>query len=229
MRRRTDFIGTRIHFCESPQHLFSKSTWNIANVLYPPADQSAQARKPLRNCKATFLFVVVLAILLGNSSTASLQSGSSNFEQAYRANNIGVALLEQYKAREATQSFTEALRLQPDLFIARINLAIALFYSEQVDAAKREAEKAAAQSPTAPQPHYLLGLIARSKSDYEGSIEEFLRVLHADPSDVGSNVNLGQLYVQQKQYAEAIVAFRNALTAEPYNETALYNLGLLLT
>ena len=47
-------------------------------------------------------------------------------EAAYRANNLGVASLEQYKAKEAVESFTRALEIKPDLLIARINLSIAL-------------------------------------------------------------------------------------------------------
>src|SRR5205814_2137537 len=46
---------------------------------------------------------------------------------------------------------------------------------------------------------------------------------------VGANVSVGQIFVQQKKYPEAIAAFRKAIESEPYNETALYNLGLLLT
>src|SRR5260370_670425 len=42
-------------------------------------------------------------------------------EAAYRANNLGIALLEQFKAGEAVNSFTRALQLQSDLLIARVN------------------------------------------------------------------------------------------------------------
>src|SRR6185295_18517908 len=45
---------------------------------------------------------------------------------------------------------------------------------------------------------------------------------------VGANVNLGQLYAQQRKYPEAIAALRLAVAAEPYNATALYNLGTSL-
>ncbi len=44
----------------------------------------------------------------------------------------------------------------------------------------------------------------------------------------GANVNLGQLYSQQRKYPEAIAALRLAVAAEPYNATALYNLGTSL-
>ncbi len=157
--------------------------------------------------------------------TSSIESR----EAAYRANNLGVALLEQFKAREAADSFRRALRIKPDLQIARVNLSIALYYLPDSAGARREAESALAQNQNAPQPHYILGLIARSENKFDEALAEFGKVLKIDPDDVGSNVNAGQIFVQQKKYPDAIAAFRKALASEPYNETALYNLGLLLS
>ena len=45
-------------------------------------------------------------------------------EDAYRANNRGVALLEQFNARGAVAEFQRALKLAPQLALAQINLAI---------------------------------------------------------------------------------------------------------
>ena len=92
-----------------------------------------------------------------------------------------------------------------------------------------EAEEALIKDANAPQPHYILGLIARAQNRFEVAIPEFQKVLKIDPDDVGANINVGQIFAQQKKSAEAIATFRKAINAEPYNETALYNLGLLLT
>jgi tetratricopeptide (TPR) repeat protein len=153
----------------------------------------------------------------------------ANREEAYRANNLGVALLEQYKPKEAVVSFSRALKIEPQLFIARVNLSIALYYIPDLDQALKESQKAIAQRPHAPQPHYIMALIVRAQGRIEDAIFEFEKVRQIDPSDAATNVNLGQLYAQQKKYKEATTAFRHAITAEPYNETALYNLGILLT
>jgi cytochrome c-type biogenesis protein CcmH/NrfG len=95
-------------------------------------------------------------------------------------------------------------------------------------AAQKEAEAAAAASPDAPQPPYVLGLIARQQNRLEDALAAFQRVLKVDPRDVGANVQLGQLYAQQRKYAEAAAVLRVALEEEPYNGTALYNLGTSL-
>jgi Tfp pilus assembly protein PilF len=187
---------------------------------------------------ATLLFISFGALLVQqsraiNSTQRKTPTGNtSSIEQreaAYRANNLGVALLEQFKAKEAADSFGQALKIKPDLQIARINLSIALYYLPDAAGAKREATKALARDPNAPQPHYILGLIARSENQFDEALAEFAKVLKIDPDDPGSNVNAGQIYAQQKKYVDAIAAFRRAVDAEPYDETALYNLGLLLT
>ncbi|MCA1815906.1 MAG: FG-GAP-like repeat-containing protein, partial [Acidobacteria bacterium] len=155
-------------------------------------------------------------------------SAPASREDAYRANNIGVALLEQFKYREAADSFRRALQLDPKLSLARINLAIALYNLPDAAGAQREAQTAAAAAPDAPQPPYILGLLAKSQSRTDDAVAAFQRVLKIDPGDVGANVNLGQLYSQGRRYDEAIAAFRAALASEPYNGTALYNLGTAL-
>ncbi len=182
------------------------------------------------------LFIAIAATLSvltlhGRTQTAppAAQKTAVTREDAYRANNLGVALLEQYKHKEGAEAFTRALKLDPNLQLARINLGIALFNVPDLVGAQREAEKAAASNPNAPQPAYILGLIAKSQNRSEDAIAAFQRVLKIDARDTGANVNLGQLYAQQKKYAEAIAVFRTAIAVEPYNMTALYNLGLALT
>ncbi len=175
--------------------------------------------------------LLLWALLLSVLPAAQLQNQPAKAnarEDAYRANNIGVALLEQFKHKEAADAFRRALQLEPGLALARINLGIALFNVPDLQAAQKELQAAAALAPSAPQPHYLLGLLAKTQNRTAEAIASFQKVLRIDPNDVGANVNLGQLYAQQRKYAEAIAVLRNAIAAEPYNATALYNLGTAL-
>lgn len=188
----------------------------------------------MNNFRRLLFFAVVASIfftLTFRGSTQTSLDGKSNpsREDAYRENNLGVALLEQYKYREAIESFTRALKLDPKLLIARTNLSIALFNVPDLAAAQREAEKAATASSKSPQPQYILGLIAKSQNRIPDAVAAFQRVLSIDPRDVGANVQLGQLYASQRNYPEAIKAFRTALDVDSFNMTALYNLGLALT
>lgn len=183
------------------------------------------------------VFVLLFAVLgicaaalpgLPRSAAQGGNAPAAAREEAYRANNLGVALLEQYKYKEGAEAFGRALQLDPKLALARINLSIALFNVPDLRGAQREAEAAAALAPNAPQPLYILGLVARNQNRADDAISAFQRVLRIDPRDVGANVQLGQLLSQQRKYAEAVAAFRTAISAEPYNMTAIYNLATAL-
>ena len=149
-------------------------------------------------------------------------------EEAYRANNLGVAQLEQFNYSEGAQSFQRSLALDPQLKIAQINLAIALFNLQDIEAALLAAQTAAKNAPESPQPIYILGLIAKNQNRADDALAAFKRVLEIDLDDVGANVNIGQIYASQRKYSEAIEAFRRAIESEPYNSTALYNLATAL-
>jgi tetratricopeptide (TPR) repeat protein len=179
----------------------------------------------------TAIALCILAALAGLVRTkATVQTTTAaTREAAYRANNLGVALLEQYKYKEGAEAFARALQIEPGLAIARINLSIALFNVPDLRGAAREAEAAAALRPEAPQPQYIIGLIARAQNRTDDAIAAFQRVLKIDPRDVGANVQLGQLLAQQRKYAEAATVLRTAMAVEPYNMTAIYNLATALT
>ena len=149
-------------------------------------------------------------------------------EQAYRENNRGVALLEQFRHQEAAEAFRKALSLDKDLRLARINLAIALLNVPDVAGAEREARDVLGAQADVPQALYVAGLAARALNHTDAKAA-FRKVLALDPGDVGANVNLGQVLLQERGFPEAIAALRTALATDPHNGTALYNLGLALT
>ena len=170
---------------------------------------------------ASWLAMAVLAVLAAWQPRGRL-------EDAYRASNLGVARLEQFDFDAAATAFRGALAIEPSLGTARVNLAIALLYGGQLDAARTAAEAAAVALPGAPQPPYVLGLLAKAQDRPDDAIAAFRRVLRIDPSDAGTKVNLAQMYLQQRDVAQATGLFTEALAAEPYNVTAAYGLATAL-
>ena len=73
-------------------------------------------------------------------------------DDAYRANNQGVALLEQFKFTEAAAEFRRSLGLNPSLAMARFNLGLSLLYDQDLAGALREINEAGRLLPSAPQP-----------------------------------------------------------------------------
>ena len=173
--------------------------------------------------------VALLAVFPVLAATlAAPPTPAPSLEAAYRANNVGVGLLEQFRHEEAAAAFRKALALAPGLALARANLAIALLNEPKLDEARDEAKAAAAALPGVAQPQYVLGLAARGLGLTAEAMAAFQAVLAVDPQDVGSRVNLGQLLLQERRYPEAIELLRAAVAAEPFNATATYNLGLAL-
>src|SRR6266542_930489 len=169
------------------------------------------------------------AVRLKADTTDVVQQPPPDREAAYRRNNVGVALLEQYQYESAASAFRDALRIDPSLALARLNLAIALYYVPDLAGAAREATEAARLLPSAAQPLYILGLIARADNREADAARFFEQVRELDARDTGAAINLAQIYLQQRKYAEAAEALRPAVADEPFNVTAAYNLGLALT
>jgi tetratricopeptide (TPR) repeat protein len=161
--------------------------------------------------------------------TEAVQATTPVREAAWRANNLGVARLEQFEYEGAARSFREALQLAPDLALARVNLAIALFYGGHTAEAALEARTAAGRLPDAPSVHFVLGLASKSEDRLDEAAAALARVLQIDPADAGAKIHLGQIQLQQRRYDEALRLFQEALTAEPYNVTAAYSAALALT
>ena len=150
-------------------------------------------------------------------------------ERAYRANNAGVALLEQLKYPEAAAAFRQALTIDATLAISHLNLSLALLYDQNMDEAEKEATEAATRMPSAPQPSYVLGLIARAQNRNAEAKTFFEKVRAIDGGDIGANVNLAQIALEDRRYDDAVGALQPIVTREPYHVTASYVLGLALT
>ncbi|NOT46921.1 MAG: tetratricopeptide repeat protein, partial [Acidobacteria bacterium] len=146
-------------------------------------------------------------------------------ENAYRINNLGVALLEQFKHDDAVERFRQALSLKPDFALARLNLAIALFNAQKLRESREAVNLVLRDTPDLPQANYVLGLINRTENNPDEGLAAFRKVLEVDPLDVGANINIGQILSQQRKYDEAIEHFQTAYRAESYNTTVIYNLA----
>ena len=173
------------------------------------------------------------ALLLCAHLTGRAQPGrdadAARREDGYRHNNIGVAHLEQYDYAAAAADFGRALERHPGLAIARLNLALALLYDGRLEPASREARAALERLSAQPQPHYVLGLIARAANQPDEAASAFGRVMDLDAADAGSRVHLGQVRLAQRRFADAVAAFEAALRLEPFNATAAYGLATALT
>jgi tetratricopeptide (TPR) repeat protein len=177
------------------------------------------------------LVVCALAVLINDNprQVSSAQTAKPDprleREALYRFNNLGVALMEQYKHEEAMREFRKAIERDPNFALAQINLAIAAYFQRDIPTATSAARQAIKLLPDNPHAHYILGIILRNDKQYDDAIAEFKRVLAIDPLDAYANIQIGQIYQQQQKYDEAAKALARALESEPYNATAAYSLA----
>jgi tetratricopeptide (TPR) repeat protein len=169
-----------------------------------------------------------IAVLLLVSCGETGRQRDERREAAYRANNRGVAFMEQFAFAQAVDAFREAIDLDPSVRLAWINLPIALYFAGRIGQSASAARDARAKFPDAPQPPYILGLLARNENRLDEAAAALRQVLQLDPDDVGAKVYLALVYARQERHRESI-QLSSALALEPYNATAAYNLGLALT
>ena len=173
--------------------------------------------------------LVLVAFVLASVATLAGRKQASEREEAYRQNNVGVALLERYDFKSAVASFQRALQIDSRLAMARLNLAIALLHAGQPEAAAPPARAAAEAMPQSPNARYVVGLVARAENRAEEAMAAFRRVLEIDPSDAASRVQLAQLLLAAQKFPESRRLFEEAVQLEPFNATAVYGLGTALT
>src|SRR5688572_8568447 len=174
-----------------------------------------------------FALICMVPVACGRSERAA--TATDTREAAYRANNRGVGLLEQFAYDRAIAAFQEALQIDPAVRLARINLAIAQFYAGRTQEAAASAREAQQDYPDAPEPSYLLGLIARADNQPDEAVRQFERVLRVDPDDPGARINLAMVLLDERRYKEAATLAESALAIEPYNATAAYTAALAIT
>jgi Tfp pilus assembly protein PilF len=175
------------------------------------------------------------AVLLGATLAIGATGGSQTptaplvRENAYRANNLGVALLEQFKFEEAAAAFREALKAPTGSRHRTLQSwsgAAARWRRRRRDNGGGRRGPSPAHGAAAA---YLLGVIARTENRDADASRFFGRVRDIDPRDGGTAVNLAQIAIQDRRYADAIELLQAAVADEPYNITAVYNLGMAMT
>jgi tetratricopeptide (TPR) repeat protein len=151
--------------------------------------------------------------------------GSS--DDAFRANTLGVAYMNQQKFLDAQKYFEQALSIDPKFSVARVNLGIALLAQQKLELARNALETATQQQPDDPYAWYNLGLVYKDMAAPEKGVAAFRRVTEIT-SEADGFYFVGYLESQLQHYDEAIAAFQSALKAFPFHASAEFGLARAL-
>lgn len=179
---------------------------------------------PLRNSLwLAFISLAILTLALFSLARprASAQSPTASTQaEAAGHNNLGVAYMNRQQQKTALAEFKKAYALDPHLYAARLNQAIALLNLQRFPEAQSILNEAAAREPKNPRVWYNLGLLENSLGHPALSTRDFERVIALDPNDADSHYFLGQEDMALHQYPKAIAAFDSALKLDPFHASA---------
>src|SRR3954464_14124712 len=102
--------------------------------------------------------ISLCAIYVSRRTVAAQTDERQKREELYRLNNVGVALMEQYKHEEAAATFKKALSSDPAFTLARANLALANYFQRSLAEARKEAQAVLKADSNNIRMHYVLGL-----------------------------------------------------------------------
>jgi tetratricopeptide (TPR) repeat protein len=133
-----------------------------------------------------------------------LASAGCSKLQARDQLNKGVQSYKNARYEEAIEHFKTAVSLDPGLLNARIYLATA--YAQQ----------------------YVPGAETDDNKRYAAqAIEEYKKVLAADPTNVNSVKGIAYLYLQQKQFDEAKQYYNKAVQIDPNDPESYYSVAFI--
>ena len=143
---------------------------------------------------------------------------------ALRANNLGVAYMNQQRFQEAQRQFEQALAASPKFHVAALNLGIALHSQQKLAPARTALEEAVSLIPSDPYAWFNLGLVLKDQGDAEKSLAAFRHVAElADDADAWYFI--GFLLSEQQKFAEAVAAFEHALKLNPLHASSEFGVA----
>ena len=156
---------------------------------------------------------------------AAAPEKKTNTAEAARLNNLGCAYMNQQLFEKGQKAFAQALALDPNLAIAKLNEGIALSGIGKADEAKQALTEAAKLLPKDPHVWYSLGLLDKNSADPQDAVNDFKRVIELDDSDADTWYFLGTVYSQLRQFPQAIESFQHALKLNPNHASAQFGLS----
>ena len=137
----------------------------------------------------------------------------------------GEALDGLQRDSEAIVEFQQAAKVSPDEPDVHFGLGYLYWKSHHYDEAGREFEKVLVLDPKHAQAQTYLGDMAMKRMDLDKALI-LLRKAVSEKSDIRlAYMDMGAVFMQQKQYADAVVALRRAVELDPAQPDAHYRLG----
>lgn len=147
------------------------------------------------------------------------------FTGAIRANNLGLALMDQHDFTQALGRFQTACILDPSSDAGCLNMGIALLYMGRLNDAHSILGKSVQRNPQNAHAWFNLGLVERAAGNDNVAVQDFEKVAELDPNDAGTQYLIGALYLKAADYPQAISSFRKALDLDAFDLPAEFGMA----
>src|SRR5581483_8070558 len=134
--------------------------------------------------------------------------------------NFAVELGERQRYRDAVELFERALRINPRLWYAAMDLGYTFFRMGQYESAERWISHAIEISPTDPEQYTYLAAVEIKLGRLDRAEEALRAAVKRAPSCPGYQYGLGLVLEREGKRDQAIQAYRNELANDPGNERA---------
>jgi tetratricopeptide (TPR) repeat protein len=153
---------------------------------------------------------------------------STTTMQAVTENNLGAALQEDGRYRDAIDHYQRAVAFDADYSPAYNNMGTALRADGRVDEAVNAFEHAITITPDYGDAHYNLANALMAQGKVDEAIVQFQAAAAAQPGSADIHNNLGLALTEAGKADEAVAEFQTALRLDPNSSVARANLGKVL-
>jgi tetratricopeptide (TPR) repeat protein/transglutaminase-like putative cysteine protease len=153
--------------------------------------------------------------LSGASVTASGDGKDGDGGNADQDFHDGYNALQMRDARRAQELFEKVIKVRADYHGAHFNLGLALAAQNKTDEALNEFHKEEQISPDNPQPYTAAASLENFRGHKDDAMQEWRRLLKADPKNHDAALNLGQLLFQSGKYSESAEVLEGGVKAAP--------------
>lgn len=204
-----------------------KSDWNAAEASFGRAAMLSP------NDAGAFSFLGYVRLQQKNwdgalTALQSAQDNGKNLDVAARAqllNNIGFARWNKNETASARTAFEDALKLQPDYYDARYNLAFALLSSDKFADALPHLKILQAKNPNDAAIEEGLGEAFDRTGNSGSALGAYKRAIALDPKNENYQFKFALILLNDGRRDDALEALRNLLGINPNNAPALLQIG----
>jgi tetratricopeptide (TPR) repeat protein len=176
------------------------------------------------NISYSFGLVCLDLNLLAEAQRAFKKAVDRSPDNATYNYSMGMATSFLHEPGEGIPYLEKYRRLRPDDRRGDLALGMTHFRAKEFDAAGPYLSRAAEESDLAAMAHYYLARVAIQEDRPEDGFQELQLSLKAKPDYADALAELGQMYLMQKKYPEAVAALQKAIQLDPNHFSANFSL-----